>query len=123
MRLINTVSVLLAGTLLVCCVAGRKTSFNSLQLGMKKSEVILMMGKPDATRAGQNFEYIIYKFMGNRGVSKCVAAAFTPIPGLVPFICKQNEHFVKLKRNIVTNYGLVTEVDLKKDPDAHVLKD
>ena len=123
MRLKNYVSGLLAGALLVGCSASRTTSFNSLQVGMKKPEVILMMGEPDATKTGQGIEYIIYEFMGPLGVSKCVVAAFTPIPGLVPFICKQNKHFIKLEGHLVKSFGRVMDIDIEKDPNAGVLTD
>ena len=123
MLLKNYVSGLFAGALLVGCAASKTTSFNSLQVGMKKPEVMLMMGQPDATKIGQGFEYIIYKFMGPRGVSKCVVAAFTPIPGLVPFICKQNQHFIKLEGDMVKSFGRVMDVDIEKDPNASVLID
>ena len=90
---------------------------------MKKPEVILMMGEPDATKTGQGIEYIMYDFMGPRGVSKCVIAAFMPIPGLVPFICKQNKHFIKLEGHLVKSFGRVMDIDIEKDPNAGVLTD
>ena len=90
---------------------------------MKKPEVILMMGEPDATKTGQGIEYIIYEFMGPRGVSKCVFAAFTPIPGLVPIICKQKKYFVKLEGHLVKSFGLIMDIDIEKDPNASVLTD
>ena len=123
MRLKNYVFGLLAGVFLAGCAASRTRSFNLLQVGMKKPEVILMMGEPDATKTGQGIEYIMYDFMGPRGVSKCVIAAFMPIPGLVPFICKQNKHFIKLEGHLVKSFGRVMDIDIEKDPNAGVLTD
>jgi outer membrane protein assembly factor BamE (lipoprotein component of BamABCDE complex) len=100
-------------TLLVCLaalVAGCTTSSETmaeLSVGMTKSEVIKLMGKPDSVSAQNGVEYLTYTLRTETSFTKNTWGY-------------QGQYFVRVINGRVDSYGKVGDFDSTKDPTINV---
>jgi outer membrane protein assembly factor BamE (lipoprotein component of BamABCDE complex) len=96
-------SYLLVLLLLTGCATAKK--INRVSIGMSKSQVIQLMGRPSSTSAKGNIEYLIYK------LSETDDHAWYGI---------YTDYFVKLINGHVDSYGKLGDFDSTKDPTINV---
>lgn len=97
-------------TAISCAVAGCAStpeSLSAVKVGMSKSEVIDVMGKPQSVSAQGKTEYLTYSFC----IDKCIAPPIYRI--YVPF-------FVRLQSGVVDSFGKTGDFDSTKTPTSRV---
>ncbi len=116
-------AALLASGLLAACVGmGISPSrFNALSLGMTKSEVIKVLGRPDNVRAGGGQEYLIYETSDTSQAGHCAVLAVAGL-GLGGLACGSlnTPYFVRIVDGLVAAYGELGDFDSTKDPSVDI---
>jgi outer membrane protein assembly factor BamE (lipoprotein component of BamABCDE complex) len=102
MRLVIT-SLLL---FLVGCTTSSET-MTELSMGMTKSEVFRLMGKPDSISATNGTEYLTYTLRTETSFTRNTFGY-------------QGQYFVRLVNGRVDSYGKVGDFDTTKDPTLNL---
>ncbi len=100
-----------------CAVAaGSIEKTNKLSIGMTKAEVLEIMGKPDATRATANLEFLTYHER-TKPIANYIDCLLDPQQQSCG---KEVEFLVRLVNSRVDAYGMAGDFDLTKDPAADI---
>ena len=93
-------------TLLVGCYTSADV-MSELSVGMTKSEVISLMGKPDSVSAQNGLEYMSYSLRTSTSFTRNTFGY-------------QGVYYVRLVNGRVESYGKVGDFDSTKDPTVNV---
>jgi hypothetical protein len=96
--------------LLLLVLAGCTTSsetMTELSMGMTKSEVFKLMGKPDSISASNGTEYLTYTLRTETSFTRNTFGY-------------QGQYFVRLVNGRVDSYGKVGDFDTTKDPTLNI---
>jgi outer membrane protein assembly factor BamE (lipoprotein component of BamABCDE complex) len=97
-------------TSLLLFLAGCTTSsetMTELSMGMTKSEVFRLMGKPDSISATNGTEYLTYTLRTETSFTRNTFGY-------------QGQYFVRLVNGRVDSYGKVGDFDTTKDPTLNI---
>lgn len=92
--------------LLVGCTTSSET-MTELSMGMTKSEVFKLMGKPDSISATNGTEYLTYTLRTETSFTRNTFGY-------------QGQYFVRLVNGRVDSYGKVGDFDTTKDPTLNI---
>ena len=96
------IRVLLIALILSGCVASSE-KMNDISVGMTKTEVVQIMGKPDRISASGSTEYLIYRLGATDDL-----------------VTLETDYFVRLNNGVVDQYGKMGDFDSTKDPAINV---
>jgi hypothetical protein len=82
-------------------------ALTELSVGMSKSEVIKLLGKPDSVSAKSGMEYLTYTLRTETSFTRNTWGY-------------QGQYFVRLVNGRVESYGRVGDFDSTKDPTINV---
>ena len=98
--------IALSSLLLAACTTSSE-SMTDLSIGMSKSEVIKLMGKPDSVSATNGIEYLTYTLRTETSFTRNTWGY-------------QGQYFVRLVNGRVDSYGKVGDFDTTKDPTLNI---
>ena len=96
----------LLALLLVGCTTS-SDAMTELSMGMSKSEVIKLLGKPDSVSATSGTEYLTYTLRTETSFTRNTWGY-------------QGHYFVRLVNGRVDSYGKVGDFDTTKDPTLNI---
>lgn len=107
----RTLSLVMCFMVVAC--AGRQSRMDDISMGMKKSEVIDVLGSPDMQASKNGVEYLGYTLNGRSatGTVFCTIGTLVFTLGIATYFCFEghNDNVVQLYNGAVTGYGPINE--------------